>query len=164
MAQAMVPPMPAKKKHEGPFFVRVGSKPQSDLRRGYSYPMGSFGDESQAHAGLSGYEVDDALSAATKLQDRMGIWGSTDDYFVTLFAGAHRGVGPDGEDLFKPIAIVKSWTLRQIGEDDKSNRVKAIFHLARLMTHEIRRHNPALAEEWQAEIDEMAPEFPNELA
>ncbi len=98
-------------------FLRTNSAPESDLVRGYSYSMGEFGNEDEAHAGLSGYSLDSgAEDAIERLDARMGISGrfGTVTMFVTVFAGSDRGTGPDGEDLFAPAAIVASFETTSI--------------------------------------------------
>ena len=98
-------------------FLRTNSAPESDLARGYSYSMGEFGNEDEAHAGLSGYSLDSgAEDAIERLDARMGISGrfGTVTMFVTVFAGSDRGTGPDGEDLFAPAAIVASFETTSI--------------------------------------------------
>jgi len=96
-------------------YARIGSHPLSDLKRGYSYPMGEFGNEEQAHEGLSGYSITNMgiTDALKRLDKRMGIWGKFIDktnkeakMFVTIFIGSDRGRGVDGEDLFKPHKIL----------------------------------------------------------
>ena len=94
-------------------FFRVALRPKSDLRRGYSYSMGNFGDESQAHEGLSSYAVQDfsVNGAVEKLNERMGLIG--DGYFVVL-EGTYVGAGPDMEALCRPRAIVFQKKLSKI--------------------------------------------------
>lgn len=78
--------------------------------------MGQFGEESAAHAGLSGYDMADGWDyALERLHERMGIAGPyvdregrTTPMFLTVFEGAYAGRGPEGEDLFAPSAIVFS--------------------------------------------------------
>ena len=98
-------------------FFRVALRPRTDLKRGYSYSMGSFGDESQAHAGLSSYSVQDfgVVGALEKLDERMGLTG--DGYFVVL-EGIHVGTGPDMEDLCRARSIVFQKKLSKIKSFD----------------------------------------------
>lgn len=103
-------------------FIRVGRFPERDLSRGYSYSMGEFGNEDQAHAGLSGYSLESGLvEAVSALDRRMGVsgrfttpQGRAVPMFVTLFAGKLVGMGPDGEDLFRPSSIVGSWRTTEV--------------------------------------------------
>lgn len=98
-------------------FFRVALKPKSDLKRGYSYTMGNFGDESEAHEGLSSYAVQDfgVVGALEKLNDRMGLTG--EGYFVVL-DGVYVGVGPDMDALCKPKSIVFQKKLSKIKSFD----------------------------------------------
>lgn len=101
-------------------FVRVASHPLSDLRRGYSYSMGAFGDEDQAHGGLSGYSCIDGLEEALeRLDDRMGIVGYPCRMWVCVYEGGDRGVGPDREDLFAPSRLVCAIDTRAVDSADK---------------------------------------------
>jgi hypothetical protein len=97
-------------------YVRIASNPKADLYRGYSYSMGAFGNESQAHDGLSGYStfVRGGLRAALlKLDRRMGIVGPYLDHtgtenpmYVAVYAGQLVGDGPDEEELFRPKKLI----------------------------------------------------------
>lgn len=116
-------------------FLRIGSHPAADLARGYSYSMGCFGEESEAHAGLSGYSLDRGVEqAVADLADRMGIsglfrsqGGEVVRMFVTLFEGRDVGTGPDQEELFAPRAIVASWDTRELaGVEDLVERLAAL--------------------------------------
>lgn len=121
-------------------FIRVNSRPRRDLARGYSYSMGCFGDESEAHEGLSGYSLGGGVEdAVVELDDRMGVSGEfTSDgllaryrphalMFVTVYRGRYVGQGPDGEDLFEPHEIVASWKTREIEDaDDLIERLAAL--------------------------------------
>lgn len=127
-------------------FIRTCSRPRRDFARGYSYSMGEFGNEEQAHAGLSGYSLDRGIEdAVAALAERMGISGRfsvkethferrphrrvKDDavMFVTLFEGADVGRGPDGEELFRPSRIVASWKTRELaGVEDLLGRIAAL--------------------------------------
>lgn len=109
-------------------FLRCNARPRRDLARGYSYSMGCFGDETEAHAGLSGYSLDRGVEDAVQaLADRMGVSGTFANkasrharlrasavMYVTLWEGSCRGTGPDGEDLFRPARIVASWKTSEI--------------------------------------------------
>jgi hypothetical protein len=98
-------------------FIRTNSAPESDLARGYSYSMGEFGNEDEAHAGLSGYSLDSGVEdAIERLDARMGVSGrfGSATMFVTVFEGSPCGPGPDGEDLFAPSAIVASFDTTSI--------------------------------------------------
>src|SRR5690606_39060131 len=84
---------------------------------GYSYSMGAFGDESEAHAGLSGYSFRSygVIDAVAQLDKRMGVVGlCADDVFVTVYEGRDVGMGPDGEDLFRPSRIIASFRTSEI--------------------------------------------------
>jgi len=88
-------------------FVRYGTHPRSDLRRGYSRPWGS----DERHEGLSGYDVDfygleGALEKLIEYFAARGGWRSRS--FVTVYRGREVGVGPDNESLFRPFEIVAS--------------------------------------------------------
>jgi hypothetical protein len=98
-------------------FFRVALKPKTDLKRGYSYSMGMFGDESEAHAGLSSYAVQysGVEGALESLNNRMGLVG--EGYFVVL-DGVHVGTGPDMEDLCRPQSIVFQKKLSKIRSFD----------------------------------------------
>ena len=110
-------------------FVRIGSRPQADLERGYSYSMGCFGDESEAHPGLSAYAVDTWTleGALVELHERMGIVGSYADnatgaeceMFVCVFRGTRVGMGPDSEDLCRPDALVFAIDTRSASSVDE---------------------------------------------
>lgn len=98
-------------------FLRTNSQPAADLDRGYSYSMGEFGNEDEAHAGLSGYSLDSGVEdAIDRLDARMGVSGrfGKATMFVTVFAGSRVGTGPDGEDLFVPASIVASFETTSI--------------------------------------------------
>ena len=132
-------------------FIRVNARPLRDLARGYSYPMGAFGDESEAHAGLSGYSLADGVEyAVERLDERMGVSGRFTSretahgrrahrhvaentvMYVTLFEGRRVGTGPDGEDLFAPSAIVASWRTTEIaGQDDLVTKIEALEAVAK---------------------------------
>ena len=122
-------------------FIRVNARPRRDLERGYSYTMGCFGDESEAHAGLSGYSLGfrGVRGAVEELDARMGVKGEflADGklakrrkyavMFVTVFRGRYVGEGPDGEELFEPSAIVASWKTREIASvEDLVERLAAL--------------------------------------
>lgn len=130
-----------------PRFIRVNARPRRDLARGYSYSMGCFGDEDQAHPGLSGYSLDRGLEDACRaLAERMGVSGRfaakatwvldrrphprvRDDVlmFVTLWEGHYAGRGPDSEDLFRPTRIIASWKTRELrGVEDLIERLRAL--------------------------------------
>lgn len=116
-------------------FVRIGSRPISDLRRGYSYTAGAFGDRGQAHAGLSGYSVTDRgyRGALDELDQVMGVGGASaggGPRHVTLFAGRTVGTGPDGEELFRPTRIIA--TLRTDDTDQYLDVDSAAQGLKRL--------------------------------
>lgn len=109
------------------YFIRVNARPRRDLDRGFSYSMGCFGDESEAHAGLSGYSLDLGVGqAVSDLHERMGVSGCFTSQrghrrvrgdrvmYVTIFEGRDVGTGPDGEELFRPTRIVASWKTREI--------------------------------------------------
>jgi len=77
--------------------------------------MGDFDEESQAHAGLSSYSIDDdgLDGALTRLDDRMGITGQYLDksgksipMYVAIYQGSNAGVGPEGEPLVRPRSLV----------------------------------------------------------
>jgi hypothetical protein len=112
------------------FFVRTNARPSNDLARGYSYSMGCFGDEAEAHAGLSGYGLEGGVECAVEALDaRMGVSGRFGDsvMFVTVFEGYRVGAGPDGEDLFAPRAIVASWETTEIRDaSDLLERLAAL--------------------------------------
>lgn len=111
-------------------FIRVGSHPESDLARGYSYSMGAFGEEEEAHAGLSGYSLRryDVIDAVAQLDKRMGISGDFGGpMFVTVYEGRDVGMGPDGEDLFRPSRIIASFRTSEI-----KSRLHLLDALARL--------------------------------
>ena len=96
--------------------------------------MGEFGNEEQAHAGLSGYSLDRGTEdATTDIADRMGVSGkfqcretvaferkahrrvaSDAVMYVAVYEGTDVGRGPDGEELFRPSRIVASWKTRDI--------------------------------------------------
>jgi hypothetical protein len=105
-------------------FVRICSRPRRDLARGFSYSMGCFGDASEAHAGLSGYEVHDAAEAVELLDERMSVAGARcasrrlggrdPVMYLAVFEGARVGTGPDGEDLFRPSRLVATRKTREI--------------------------------------------------
>lgn len=112
-----------------PRFIRVNSHPVEDLARGYSYSMGEFGNEEQAHAGLSGYSLDGGVECAVEeLDARMGVSGAFPcQMFVSVFEGYDRGTGPDGEDLFAPTAILASFDTREIKDvSDLLTRLAAL--------------------------------------
>lgn len=93
------------------WYVRITSNPSLDLSRGYSYTAGSFGDEKEAHAGLSGYSVGERglRGALDDLDDYLGLAGRSADgsrRYLVVFSGRDAGVGPDGEDLFTPKSII----------------------------------------------------------
>lgn len=101
-------------------FVRVSSYPDKDLTRGVSYPMGMDASDSEPHAGLSGYSMARGITGALEaLDERMGISGAFYPHGqsrsskpvtmkVTVFRGREVGAGPDGEELFKPAAVLVS--------------------------------------------------------
>lgn len=111
-------------------YVRVCSRPMRDLARGYSYRMGCFGDEDQAEAGLSGYEIGDRVDAecieiaVEELHERMGVVGPLAPSarlrgrdrvsYLAIFEGVDRGGGPDGEALFHPTKLVNKIATRDI--------------------------------------------------
>lgn len=98
-------------------FIRVNTHPESDLARGYSYSMGCFGDESEAHEGLSGYSFRSygVIDVVARLDERMGISGDFGGpMFVTVYEGRDVGMGPDGEDLFRPSRIIASFRTSEI--------------------------------------------------
>lgn len=111
-------------------FLRTNSQPAADLDRGYSYSMGEFGNEDEAHAGLSGYSLDSGVEdAIERLDARMGVSGrfGTVAMFVTVFEGSIRGTGPDGEDLFAPSVIVASFETTSIKDAaDLAEKLAAI--------------------------------------
>lgn len=120
-------------------FIRVNRRPRRDLARGYSYSMSAFGDEGQAHAGLSGYGLAYGVEhAVEQLDERMGVSGArsrTDKrgrvrpvvVYVTLFEGGEVGTGPDGEELFRPSRVVASWRTRDLaGPADLLARLAAL--------------------------------------
>lgn len=89
-------------------FVRIASRPLSDLRRGYSYAMGQFGEPEAAHVGLSGYRSDDLDAAIEALDERMGVVGpyTRGRAWMCVYEGDEVGVGPDGEELCRPTRLV----------------------------------------------------------
>mgnify|MGYP003421315409 CR=1 FL=1 len=115
-------------------FVRTCSRPRRDLARGYSFAMGCFGDEEQAHDGLSGYSLDRGTEdAVEQLGARMGVAGRFSSkrtvaferrphrrvasdalMFVAVYEGADVSTGPDGEELFRPARLVATWKTREI--------------------------------------------------
>ena len=108
-------------------FIRINSRPRRDLARGFSYSMGEFGNPDEAHAGLSGYSLESGTEdACEQLEARMGFGARGNRAsrharlrrsavcFVTLWEGTCVGTGPDGEDLFRPTAIVRSWRTTEI--------------------------------------------------
>lgn len=94
-------------------FFRAALRPKTDLKRGYSYSMGNFGDESEAHADSSSYAVQDlgVVGTLEKLDERMGLRG--EGYFVVL-DGVYVGAGPDMEALCRPRSIVFQKKLSKI--------------------------------------------------
>lgn len=127
-------------------FVRVGSKPEEDLRRGVSYPMGQFGEPDVAHEGLSGYratDIDEIDEALARLHDRMGIEGPYADrtgrlvpMFVSVYEGIEVGTGPDGESLFRPSRLIVAVPLSPRSSTSTRDRVvKAVMD-------RVRRGNP----------------------
>ena len=128
-------------------FVRTCSRPRRDLARGYSYAMGCFGDEEQAHNGLSGYSLDRGVEDAVEaLAERMGIAGRFESrmtvafgrrphrrvagdalMYVAVYEGAEVGEGPDGEELFRPARLVASWKTRDVRDvADMMERLAAL--------------------------------------
>lgn len=93
------------------YFIRSCSKPESDLARGYSYPFSEFGNEEQAHEGLSGFELDGGGAA------NLANYGFVKQHIV-IFEGHYVGKGPDGEDLFRPKRIVRAFGWKKEKERD----------------------------------------------
>jgi hypothetical protein len=109
--------------------------------------MGAWGDDEQAHAGLSGYSLDRGVEDAIEaLDSRMGVSGrfgvkrtvaferrphrriaSDAVMYVAVYAGAEVGTGPDGEELFRPSRLVAAWKTRDLrGAQDVVERLAAI--------------------------------------
>ena len=130
-------------------FVRIGQKPEDDLRRGFSYAMGAFGDSDQAHVGLSGYEAvsgdeADLRTALQRLSKRMGLSGYYSDpsgrrypMFVTVYEGLYVGTGPDSEDLFAPKRLVVAVPTHAESDDEAM-----IERVVAVVTARTRRPNP----------------------
>ena len=115
-------------------FVRTCSRPRRDLARGFSYSMGAWGDDEQAHEGLSGYSLDRGVEDAVEaLAERMGVSGRFGAkrtvaferrphrriaadclMFVAVYEGTEVGTGPDGEELFRPARLVATFKTREI--------------------------------------------------
>jgi len=134
-------------------YVRIGSKPESDLHRGYSYPMGQFDEADAAHVGLSGYGGDgDLEDALLDLDRRMGISGWYEDrdrkrvpMFVAVYLGQYRDRGPDGESLFSPTALVVAVPTHS-EQDAESMIRRVVLATARQLRSSSRierRRNPA---------------------
>lgn len=121
-------------------FVRTCSRPRRDLARGYSYSMGEFGNEEQAHTGLSGYSLDRGTEDAVEaLAERMGVSGRFERRgahrriaadavtYVAVYEGRDAGTGPDGEELFRPSRLVAAWKTREIaGVEEVLERLAAL--------------------------------------
>lgn len=133
-----------------PLFVRLATRPALDLKRGFSYTMGAFGDPSQAHEGLSSYRIPafirgNDIAGIKDVFDRESIeqaLESLSDYFggfpdgmrLVLVEGGDRGVGPDGENLVFPTKNVASWRTSALPAD----MVGAIARAARKAGYDVR--------------------------
>jgi len=122
-------------------FIRAATNPAADLVRGYSYSMGEFGNEDEAHAGLSSYSLDELTldGALEQLHDRMqivGAWtdnatGEAVDAFVCVLRGRSVGVGPEGEALCAPAELVCAVNTREVASvEEMAERVDALVRAA----------------------------------